>query len=297
MNWDPVDKTVLANEQVDENGCSWRSGAIVEKRLLKQWFIRTSHYATALRDGLKDVPHWRDIVDLQQFWIGETNGNWVTFDLLEEKSDNVVDTVKIFTKNPIEMMAVAFVSILPTHELCMKYHPTSDGDQKLNIRSRNPFNGDIVPVYRAADSSVFDNNCEIRPGVPALNESDKDFARRHSLIFREVVLDEVSGVRKLRSSGRFSDLTVDEAQTTIIEYGIENGFVSSRTSSRMTDWLISRQRYWGTPIPMVHCKKCGEVPVSTKELPVDLPVKEEFAGRGEAGLDKNEEWQRTECPK
>ena len=177
-----MDQTVLANEQVDEKGRSWRSGALVEKKLLKQWFIRTSEFATALRDGLSGVPaNWFDIVDLQRNWIGEIKGHRVQLEVWDEKQTKRLDTLSIFTENVAGLLGAAFVTVPADHELCAKYKLEERGDRIGQVVCRNPVTGDFIPIFVAEDREkrIFGADPEAHLGVPSLDETDKHFATAH----------------------------------------------------------------------------------------------------------------------
>jgi leucyl-tRNA synthetase len=281
-----VDQTVLANEQVDENGRSWRSGAVVERKLLKQWFIKTSQYATALRDGLNTVSNWFDVVDLQRNWIGEITGNRVTFEVWNEEKTKKLDIFSVFLENLTGLLGAAFVSIPPDHELRAKYKIDQKG--RMNILCRNPFTGDFFPVF-GLDAG---QESEARLGVPSLSEADKVFADSNSLPFKKIF---DSQNLLISEDSEFSGLSVEAANRKIAEKGEK--YVSPPTSAKLKDWLISRQRYWGTPIPLILCSNCGPVPVPLEQLPVKLPLLDKISTKGGSLLAQQTDWLKTDCPK
>ncbi|KAJ6647423.1 putative leucine--tRNA ligase, mitochondrial [Pseudolycoriella hygida] len=243
VNWDPIDKTVLANEQVDEEGHSWRSGAKVEKKLLRQWFIKATEFSKALYDGLSS-PHledWQDIVKLQKHWIGECDG--FTFDLPTDSGD----ILNVWTDVPEHFENAAFVAISRENDL--NKDKISGG--LLNIRIKNPFNGKTLPIV-VTDEVKYPPYCDTYLGLPSVNESDKEFALRHQIqVPSEVKTDNEEEMRQKILSKAHS-----------LKIG---GYASS---SKLKDWLISRQRSWGTPIPIIHCGDCGAVPVKECDLPI-----------------------------
>lgn len=254
MNWDPVDKTVLADEQVDSKGCSWRSGAKVEKKLLKQWFIRTTKFAKPLLDGLDDstLKDWRDIIKLQKHWIGECSG--YSFDLhIQYNTTNDCSKLKVislWTETPEDFRQAAFVAVSKDH-IINKLEGVSNG--LLQMVVINPFNvNQQLPVIVSEDIE-FAADCDTYLGVPNRNEQDKYVAERFGLQYGQKPIDG----EKVRME------VIQEAQKLNI-----GGFL---VSSKLKDWLISRQRHWGTPIPIVHCDRCGAVPSRVEDLPVELP--------------------------
>lgn len=244
MNWDPVDKTVLANEQVDEKGHSWRSGAKVEKKMLRQWFIKATKFSKALYDGLcsPSLDDWKDIIKLQKHWIGECDG--FTFDLPADNGG----IVNVWTKTPEHLEIAAFIAISKEHAL--NKDKISQG--LLNIRVENPLNGKKLPVI-VADDVEYPLHCDTYLGLPSISESDKEFAIRHKIqIPYDVVVTEDLDLLRQEILSKAQSLNI-------------GGYASS---SKLKDWLISRQRNWGTPIPIIHCNDCGAVPVDEFDLPV-----------------------------
>uniref|UniRef100_T1GTD4 leucine--tRNA ligase n=1 Tax=Megaselia scalaris TaxID=36166 RepID=T1GTD4_MEGSC len=246
VNWDPVDKTVLADEQVDANGCSWRSGAKVEKKLLKQWFIKTTKFAEKLLEGLSDpsLRDWKDIINLQRHWIGECNG--YSFQLHFQGKPL---SLRVWTESPEKLLDLnSFIVLKTTHPLkkALVFHDEVEFPEKCDVYLASPHYKESDRTLRASLNLPFQTN--------DLAESDE--------ANRKVVL-------------KIADL-------------IGNG--GYKVSSKLQDWLVSRQRYWGTPIPIIHCDSCGAVPVEEKDLPVRLPPADESLNRDIASL-------KCSCPK
>ncbi|XP_055913917.1 leucine--tRNA ligase, mitochondrial [Eupeodes corollae] len=251
VNWDPVDKTVLADEQVDANGCSWRSGAKVEKKLLKQWFIRTTKFAKELLEGLNDptLQDWRDIINLQRHWIGECDG--YAFQL---------GPLRVWTQSPEHLMDPnAYLILKTTHYLKKSPNPPEF--------VKNPFTGESIPIVYS-DDAEFAPKCDVFLAAPSFMESEKD-------IFTELNV-------KLDVS---KDVASKACRNSILEKAKKLQIGGYKVSSKLQDWLISRQRYWGTPIPIIHCPECGPVAVPEKDLPIQLPA------------EKTKEMLRVDCPK
>ena len=274
VNWDPVDKTVLANEQVDEKGCSWRSGAPVEKRLLKQWFIKTSHYAKALREGLKSVPaNWFDVVDLQQNWIGELNGHRIKLEVVDDKTNQKLCDCDAFLKDISELQNAQCLLVPTGHELCTKF--PADNNGKLNVSIKHPKHSDkFLPVFQI----------EFKPEV-YFEQPNASFG---------LIPDSTPTQTDSKTK---TEVWSEEEKQQVIEKLSSEGVLSGPISAKFRDWLISRQRYWGTPIPVVHCDQCGAVPVPYEDLPVKLPLLKETSVRGGSILAGQEDWINTKCPK
>lgn len=252
VNWDPIDQTVLADEQVDENGCSWRSGAKVEKKLLKQWFIRTTKFAKALVDGLDDATlvDWRDIINLQKHWLGDCNG--FTFDLTIKTESNKpgLKFLTIWTENPEYLKTAAFIAV-PKRHILNKENPIERGILRCSVI--NPFNENKKLPILVTDDIELTSVHETYLGVPAVNETDLLLAQEFNI--------------PINSESNETDL-----RGQIISKAKKLNIGGYLVSSKLKDWLISRQRHWGTPIPIVHCPSCGPVPVGEKDLPVLLPT-------------------------
>lgn len=266
VNWDPVDQTVLADEQVDNNGCSWRSGAQVEKKVLRQWFIKTTKFAKPLLDGLSDptLEDWKDIIKLQKHWIGDCDG--YVFELKVLGKDT---TVPIWTKSPEQLKEALFVAISPSNLL----NSSKIAQGKLPFVLDNPISGRSLPVI-ATEKVNFPEGNDFYLGV-ASSEDDRQMAEFYQC-------------PKISPKPESFENTRNE----VIELAVSSKLGGYVTSSKLRDWLISRQRFWGTPIPIVHCPSCGTVPVPEDQLPVELPL--DSVG---IPLAQNKEWLSTSCPK
>jgi leucyl-tRNA synthetase len=268
VNWDPVDQTVLANEQVDNNGCSWRSGAKVEQRQMEQWFLKLSSYAESLLQGL-DALNWpTSVKQLQSEYIGKSEGVYFEFKL----QGLSLPPLKVFTTKPEVVFGATFVAISPDHELLRSselfedtilqeigkcFHDKRNFDQvegmDLGLKAINPFTGEAVPVY-VANFVLSNYGTGAIMGVPGHSQKDEAFALRHSLPVKQVIDKENS---LLVNSGQFSGMSVGDASKAILQEAVAGGFGGTSTQYKLSDWLISRQRYWGAPIPILYCDKCG----------------------------------------
>jgi len=273
VNWDPVDKTVLAEEQVDANGCSWRSGAKVEKKPLRQWFIKTTKLSHSLSEGLEEmnVADWGDIIKLQKHWIGECNG--YNFELPLAEDDKITTTV--WTVEPESLKTSVFVAVKTCHIL-NKPEWRSPGSNRLSIHIRIPFSNRLLPVFVVEDDKLdFPEGSDIMLGDPASDEKASQLANHFSL-------------STASRDGPSGEEICKQAQA-------EN-WGGYRSSSKLRDWLVSRQRFWGTPIPMIHCHSCGTQPVPFDQLPVQLPPSGGVA-KGHSALLLNQEFLNVDCPK
>lgn len=283
VNWDPVDNTVLADEQVDENGCSWRSGANVEKKLLNQWFVKTTKFAKQLYEGLDDpiLEDWKDIVKMQKHWIGECDGHTIDLELVNASS---TQSITLWTKYIERLDEAKFIAVLPNSILDQieKDKEFGDGYHKLKVQAKNPFTGKHLPIY-VTDQIEYALGCDMHIGIPTVSEIDKAFSIHLGLDFEDNTNkndEEYSRIRKDR-----------------VKKALELNIGGFETSSKLKDWLISRQRYWGTPIPIVHCDKCGAVPVPETDLPVELPALIGALDKTSCPLKDNLDWQKSVCPK
>ena len=272
VNWDPIDQTVLANEQVDDKGRSWRSGALVEQKLLKQWFIRTTNYSKDLYDGLDDpsLQNWQDIVQIQKHWIGQCNGTNVDFVL-----DNCDDALTIWTDQPQYLNNVVYIGLPMDHmlnrsELVEKQ--INDKFNVLNIQAVHPLTNQKIPILVHRDSSIDDPYL----GLPQVFDT-------HKLVAKET---------NIEYSNELQEMEQDQVMKQLRDKNLGGYW----TSQKLKDWLISRQRYWGTPIPIIHCPNCGPVPVPESDLPVELPELETLSVKGKSPLLQAEDWINTTCP-
>ncbi|KAM9309008.1 leucine--tRNA ligase, mitochondrial isoform 2-T2 [Pholidichthys leucotaenia] len=268
VNWDPVDQTVLADEQVDGNGCSWRSGAVVEQKLLTQWFIKTTSYAKV---------------------NGEETG----------------ETLSAYSSSPETVFGAAYLAILPSHRLLhgnssvrfvlqKSFKPGTDSMTEVN--AQNLFTGREVPLVISC-KEAFDDYLDTVIGVPDCNEEDLSVASALNLTWTTVLKTHEDGTQTLINSDEFSGLTRGQAFDSITQKAREQKVGGHLTSSKLRDWLISRQRYWGTPIPVVHCGSCGTVAVPEEELPVILPKVPSLTGKGVSPLGAAHNWVNCKCPR
>ncbi|XP_047001158.1 probable leucine--tRNA ligase, mitochondrial isoform X1 [Schistocerca americana] len=297
VNWDPVDETVLADEQVDVNGCSWRSGAKVEKKLLKQWFIKTTQFSKSLLDGLDDpcLKNWRDVIDLQRHWIGECNGTTLQFELVDvpdaNTDNNSKRTLTVWTETPEFIFGASFIAVSPNSVLDQLYgrceqNICSKGFVKLPIFAKNPFTAQLLPVF-VTDQVEFSEGTDTHLGIPGISDSDKDLALSANIPIFSIPEEECS-------TPEFSSSN-SSVREQICHIARQRGIGGYPTSSKLHDWLISRQRYWGTPIPMVHCSNCkGPQPVPVAELPVVLP---QLRGKERLSMKEATAWLHTKCPR
>ena len=329
VNWDPIDQTVLANEQVDSEGYSWRSGAKVERKLLRQWFLKITDYAEQLLTDLDKLSGWPDRVKLmQENWIGKSVGAYLEFPVKD--SD---EKIAVFTTRPDTVYGVTYVVLAPEHPLTQKVtvaqqkaavdafieevsneseiERTAEDKPKRGILTGgtviNPFNGEEIPIL-IADYVLYEYGTGAVMGVPAHDTRDFKFATEKQLPIKVVIVPENSEDNNptlteaytepgiMVNSGDFDGMQSTEGKTAIIDYAEKQGYGKARIQYRLRDWLISRQRYWGCPIPVVHCPSCGLVPVPDEELPVKLPENVEFTGRGSSPLAKMDDWINVPCP-
>lgn len=277
VNWDPVDKTVLANEQVDENGLSWRSGAKVEKKLLKQWFIRTTSYAKELYDGLDDksLEEWDDVIKMQKNWFGEPNGYNFQLSLFYINFENKkMETLSVWTDKPEQLLNPGFIAIKSNHFL----NEGGSNGRLLDIAVKNPFKeGGLIPLV-VYDEAEYQPHCDTYIGNPTENELDRSLAERLWITFEK----EKPDVKN---------------RETILKKAKKEKIGGYPVSAHFQDWLVSRQRFWGTPIPIIHCTKCGTLPVPDAKLPVELPE----ASFDETGkpipLGNRDDWYTVKCHK
>jgi len=327
VNWDPVENTVLANEQVID-GRGWRSGAPVEKRKLNQWVLKITHYADELLDALTKLERWPDKVrTMQEKWIGKSSGLRFSFDL-----ENDSDKIEVFTTRPDTLFGASFVAVSPNHPLALRLaagNPalhdfiaecnrigTSEAAietaEKLGfdtgLKAIHPFvEGHTLPVY-VANFVLMEYGTGAIFGCPAHDQRDLDFANKYRLPVLPVVVPEgtdpagftvgteaYTGPGVLRNSSFLDGLDVESAKREAIGRIEAAGKGEGTTIYRLRDWGVSRQRYWGCPIPVIHCETCGIVPVPEQDLPVELPTDVSFDQPGNP-LDHHPTWKYTTCP-
>lgn len=325
--WCPVDKTVLANEQVEGGKC-WRCGSEVEKKKMKQWFFKITDYADQLLDGLNEIDWPTKIKTMQRNWIGRSQGAEVEF-----KVDGDGQIICVFTTRPDTLFGATFLVLAPEHKLVSEL--TTDDNRavveeycreaikKSEIERQgdhnktgvftgsyaiNPATGAKMPIW-VADYVLAGYGEGAIMAVPAHDQRDYDFARKYDLPIIKVidptediddndVIDFYSGEGKLINSGDFDGTPTSDAREQIVAWLEEQGIGHSKVTYKMRDWLISRQRYWGAPIPIIHCPHCGNVAVPEEDLPVMLPDIDDYlpSGDGQSPLAKVESWVNTTCP-
>ncbi|KAM4632695.1 leucine--tRNA ligase, mitochondrial [Polymixia lowei] len=304
VNWDPVDQTVLADEQVDENGCSWRSGALVEQKLLRQWFIKTTNYAKPLLDALDDLPEWYGVKAMQANWIGDCGGCYFDFSL-KVNGEETGETLAGYTSSPETVFGAAYLAILPSHRLLHGTSPVRSAlekafqpgrDSLTEVTACSLFTGLEVPLV-ISHKGEFDGHLDTVIGIPDSSEEDMSVARALDLRWNTVLKSQEDGTHTLVNSDEFTGLTREKAFDSITHKAREKKAGGYLTSSKLRDWLISRQRYWGTPIPMVHCGSCGPVAVPEEELPVTLPKLPSLTGKGASPLEAAHDWVNCTCPR
>lgn len=301
VNWCPKDKTVLANEQVKNGKCERCDTEVLQKQM-EQWNIKITDYAERLLKDLEGVDFPEEIKAAQRNWIGKSVGAEIKFKVKGASFGNtqgtadVFDDIIVFTTRPDTLFGVSFIALSPSHPLA---------DKAKELRAVNPANGEEVPVF-VADYVLDDYGTGAVMGVPAHDERDFAFAKERGLPINMVicpnypapicpVLDKAyTGEGHLVGSGKFSGLTSAEAKKKIME-AVGGKMV---TSYKLRDWVVSRQRYWGVPIPLIKCEKCGWVPASEKKLPVKLPEIKDFVptGDGKSPLAKVRKWVEVKCP-
>jgi leucyl-tRNA synthetase len=333
VNWDPVDQTVLANEQVDSEGRSWRSGALVQKRKLRQWFLKITAYADQLLDDLPSLQGWPERVrTMQANWIGRSSGAELTVQVVDADGNNTDRSITVFTTRPDTIYGASYVVLAPEHPLVLQLttdeqaihveafcdlvsrqseqERTADDQPKRGVpigaRVLNPANGELIPLW-IADYVLADYGTGAVMGVPAHDQRDFLFARQYELPVQQVILPEGSDEHAFEGgawtdtgvlihSGRFDGLPSGQAKAAITAAAAAEGWGRERVQFRLRDWLISRQRYWGCPIPVIHCDSCGTVPVPPEQLPVELPRDVAFTGKGASPLAQLESWVQVPCP-
>lgn len=326
VNWDPVDMTVLANEQVID-GRGWRSGALVERRKLSQWFFRITDFAEDLLTGLETQDRWPDKVKLMQAnWIGRSAGLRFRFNV------STGGTIEVFTTRPDTLFGASFCAVAADHPLAevlaadnaalaafiaqCRQSGTATADletaEKLGFDTGLTVEHPLAPGWRlpvyVANFVLMDYGTGAIFGCPAHDQRDLDFARKYGLPVKAVVVPEgaaadfavedeaYTGPGRLANSDFLNGLSVEDAKAAVIARAEAEGWGRAQTTFRLRDWGVSRQRYWGTPIPVVHCTACGVVPVPHSELPVVLPEDVTFDVPGNP-LDRHPTWKHRTCPR
>jgi leucyl-tRNA synthetase len=324
VNWDPVDQTVLANEQVID-GKGWRSGAPVERREIPQWFLRITDYAEELLKGLDGLDAWPDQVrTMQRNWIGRSEGVELEFAVEGEAP------LTVYTTRPDTLMGVSYVGLAPEHPLAARagasndrlaafieecrHTKVSEADMATlekrgmdtGLKAVHPVTGEEVPVW-VANFVLMEYGTGAVMAVPAHDQRDWEFARQYGLPIRQVIIPTEEGVEADLDKGAFTDqgvliesvqfngLSSEQAFDAIAEFLEKQHKGRRRVNYRLRDWGVSRQRYWGCPIPVINCPDCGPVPVPEQDLPVVLPEDVEFDGVG-SPIKKMPGFYETACP-
>jgi len=325
VNWDPVDQTILANEQVVD-GKGWRSGAEVERKKIKSWFLRVSDFAEELLTDLNQLGNWpSSVIAMQKKWIGKSVGALMDFEILDQN-----ENISVFSTRPETIFGMSFLAISPWHPLAEKLAKANseisdfikecdkigvaqeaiDKAEKLGfdtgLKVKHPFiENHNLPIY-IANFVLMDYGTGAVFACPAHDERDYDFAKKYDLDIKYVVrpnaeeeADKESaylGDGIIYNSDFLDGLDAKEAKDLAIKKLAEINQGQAQTSYKIRDWGVSRQRYWGCPIPVIYCDDCGVVPVPESDLPVKLPEQVDFSNNGNP-LDYNEEWKSCPCPK
>ena len=329
VNWDPVDKTVLANEQVVD-GKGWRSGAQVERRCIPQWFFRITDFAQELLDDLDGLDEWPDKVrSMQRNWIGRSDGVDVQFEVAGE-TDPEARVIKVFTTRPDTLFGVTSLSLAPQHPLAVAAAAANPRLQQFleglsgasvaeadlmtmeklgmdtGLQAIHPLSGELLPIY-VANFVLMSYGSGAVMSVPAHDQRDWEFATRYGLEIRQVIrpsdpehacdLSEAAFVEYgvLVNSKQFDGMDFSSAFKAIAEHLESAGQGRRVVNFRLRDWIVSRQRYWGAPIPIIYCPSCGAVPVPDQDLPVRLPEEVDFHGHG-SPLPELAEFINADCP-
>jgi leucyl-tRNA synthetase len=329
VNWCPECKTVLADEQVIQGKCERHSDTDVAKRDLEQWFFKITSYAEKLYENLKWIDWSQTTKVAQELWIGKSEGAQISFDI---KNHN--EKIMVYTTRPDTLFGATYMVLAPEHPLVQKIvtsdkkksveeyiQATVKKDQisRLDITKEktgtftgayaiNPINNKEIPIW-IADYVLFGYGTGAIMAVPAHDSRDFDFAKQFNLPILEVIAKAGKRVQDMKevyedvgimiNSGEFNGLDSESGKKKIVEFLSKDGRAEFKTNFRLHDWCISRQRYWGPPIPMIHCDKCGVIPVSEKDLPVLLPETDNYLpdNSGKSPLARVESWVKTVCPK
>ncbi len=328
VNWDPVDQTVLANEQVID-GCGWRSGAVVERKEIEQWFLKITAYADDLLKDLVNLDGWPEQVKVMQHnWVGRSEGVEINFEIDGLEKDQ--NTISVYTTRPDTLMGVTYVAIAAEHALA--HYAASDSQEikdfiqdckqtkvseaemstidkqgiNTGLLAVHPITGEKIPVW-IANFVLAEYGSGAVMSVPAHDQRDWEFATKYNLSIKPVIKENASAtnvdvsesafVEKgcLFNSGKFDGITSEQAFEKIAEQLESEQKGSKQVNYRLRDWGVSRQRYWGCPIPIIHCDQCGSVPVPEKDLPVLLPENVDVDGAS-SPLNKITEFINVSCP-
>ena len=330
VNWCNDCGTVLANEQVIDGKC-WRCDHVVEKKYLSQWFIKITEYADALLKDMDKLSGWGDNVKtMQTNWIGKSKGSVFKFPVIDAPNGDVKE-IPVYTTRPDTVFGITYLVAAPEYKDIEKLTTPENKDSveqyranarkmteierlsteriktgvPLGTHCKNPFNGEIFPLW-TADYALAEYGTGAVMAVPAHDERDFDFAKKFNLPIKVVIEDTQnpsdcsesayteSGI--LINSGEFNGMKNNEAKNAITKWAVDKGFGEFKTQYRLRDWLISRQRYWGAPIPVVYCGKCGIQPVPEEQLPVLLPKDVDFTAAGKSPITTSKTFTDTICP-
>ena len=324
VNWDPVDQTILANEQV-VNGRGWRSGALVERREIPQWFLKITAYAEELLNDLDKLPGWpEEVRTMQRNWIGRSEGASIYFEVADHPQ-----TLEVFTTRPDTLLGVTYLAVAPQHPLAetisknntaiktfieeCRSIPTAEAviatmeKRGINtgLKAKHPITNELIPIW-IANFVVMDYGTGAVMSVPAHDQRDYEFAQKYQLPLKQVIKSADQAEHDfsknaffepgtLINSGEFNNLTSAEACKAITDFLIQKQKGDRKINYRLRDWSISRQRYWGTPVPIINCEKCGALPAPEQQLPVVLPENVVFTGAA-SPLRNMPEFYQTQCP-
>jgi leucyl-tRNA synthetase len=320
VNWDPVDQTVLANEQVID-GRGWRSDALIEKKEISQWFMRITDYADELLSSLDELDGWPEAVKtMQKNWIGKSVGLEIDF----TRDDN--DALRVYTTRPDTLMGVTYLAVAAEHTLALEAGKNNTDVQAFieecktmetteaametmekkgidsGLKCAHPITGEAIPIW-IANFVLMGYGTGAVMSVPAHDERDYDFAKKYGIEIKQVI-NEKEGIDKsatttkgiLFNSGEFDGMDFNKAFEAIASTLTNNNLGEKKTNFRLRDWGVSRQRYWGCPIPIVNCPSCGSVAVPEAELPIKLPEDVKFDDAGGSPIKKMPEFYETSCP-
>lgn len=329
VNWDPVDNTVLANEQVT-NGRGWRSGALIEKKEISQWFLKITDYADELLSNLDRMPGWPEQVKtMQKNWIGKSYGARIKFKFADANALEF-QNIEVFTTRPDTLYGCTYIALAPEHEISKKLAVTNNEFKKFiddcmristseasfataekkgidtGLKVVHPLTGELIPIW-IASYILANHGTGAIMAVPAHDERDYEFSKKYNLPIKQVITSIDNGSENsnvfpfcekgiLINSSRFDNLTSDVANEAIIDALRAKEAGNKEINYRLRDWGISRQRYWGAPIPIIYCVDCGTVPVPEADLPVVLPEYIDFTDQTNI-LKSIPEFYNVKCPK
>lgn len=328
VNWDPIDNTVLANEQV-VGGRGWRSGAVIEKKKIKQWFFKITDYAEELLQGLKTLDGWPEKIKLmQENWIGKSEGAIIDFEVIGSGK-----RIEVYTTRPDTIFGASFVGISANHPIALGLAKDNSKVEKFleeckhtaideatletmekkgidtGLKVKHPFDDSVELSVYVANFVLMDYGTGAIFACPAHDQRDFEFAKKYKLPIKTVVAPEGSGKNSdfeakdeaykelgvAINSDFLNGMKSNDAKTEIIERLERRNIGKGKINYRLRDWGVSRQRYWGCPIPVVYCEHCGVVPLDKKDLPLVLPEDVKFDGKGNP-LENHPTWKHTKCP-